>query len=124
MTAPPRKRRVLFVEDEAPLRAAYARLFGGRYELAFAATGMEALREFERFAPEVVVLDLRLPDVDGIDVLAKIRATNTAVRVVVTSSYASMEPQIGMLGLGLDAYLQKPFDSGDLARLIDGGPDR
>jgi len=113
------RRRVLFVEDEAMLRSAYARLYGSRYEVEFAATGAEALLAVPRFAPDVVVLDLRLPDMDGIEVLARVRESGSSVRVIVTSAYASMKPQIAMLDLGMEGYLQKPFDLAELARLID-----
>jgi len=124
MTGPARRRKVLFVEDEPGLRSAYARLFVKRYEMAFAATGAEALSELGRFAPDVVVLDLRLPDVDGVDVLTKIRQARVPVRTIVTSAYASMEPQLALMDLGHKAYLQKPFDPEDLAQLIDEVADR
>jgi DNA-binding response OmpR family regulator len=120
----PQPRKVLFVEDEEMIRRAYARWFGARYEMAFAATGAEGLKEFARLGPDVVVLDLRLPDMDGIEVLARIREAGSSVRVIVTSAYASMKPQIAMLDLGIEGFLQKPFDTAELARMIDGGADR
>src|SRR5688500_1179374 len=65
--------RVMFVEDEATLRKSYEMFFADRYEMEFAASGAEAVTKVKPFAPEVVVLDLRLPDTDGIEVMRRVR---------------------------------------------------
>jgi DNA-binding response OmpR family regulator len=111
--------RVLFVEDEPALRQAYQRYFQGRFTLAFAPTGAEARVLVEEFDPDLVVLDLRLPDTDGMDLLQELRAIRPALRVVVTTSYASMQPLFEMMGIPYSGYLVKPFALGDLAAQID-----
>lgn len=112
-------RRVLFVEDELLLRRAYERYFGRRYEIALAETGAEARDRFTRFRPDVVVLDLRLPDTDGIDLLREFRAGGSMVPVIVTTAYSSMQPMIEMLGLKHTGFLLKPFDLQTLHARID-----
>ena len=112
-------KRVLFVEDEASLRTSYLRFFAGRYELAFAGTGVEGLAQLKVFHPDVIVLDLRLPDTDGVALLQDIRKTHPALPVVVTTAYMSMEPLISMLDLDHSAYLIKPFDLNELAARIE-----
>lgn len=119
MTAPESKRKVLFVEDEAALQTSYARYFGSRYDMAFARTGAEAMQQLESFEPEVLVLDLRLPDTDGIALLQRIRQKRATLPVVVTTAYVSMEPLMHVLDLGHSAYLVKPFDLNELATRID-----
>src|SRR6266404_7804285 len=104
------RRKVLFVEDEPTLRRTYKRFFAERYRLAFAASGTEARRQMDEFHPEVLVLDLRLPDTDGITLLQEIRRSQPALPVIVTTSYVSMEPLINVLDLGHSGYLVKPFD--------------
>lgn len=116
---PTARRKVLFVEDESALRRTYTKVFGGRYEVAFAASGSEARRQLESFEPEVLVLDLRLPDTDGVTLLQEIRASRPSLPVIVTTSYVSMEPLINVLDLGHSGYLVKPFDLEDLAARID-----
>ncbi|PYP36767.1 MAG: hypothetical protein DMD34_01165 [Gemmatimonadetes bacterium] len=116
--SPPR-RKVLFVEDEPTLRRTYKRFFANRYDVAFAASGSEARRQMDEFHPEVLVLDLRLPDTDGITLLQEIRASRPTLPVIVTTSYVSMEPLINVLDLGHSGYLVKPFDMDDLAARID-----
>ena len=112
-------RKVLFVEDELTLRRTYKRFFAERYDVAFAASGSEARRQMDQFAPEVLVLDLRLPDTDGITLLQEIRQSWPALPVIVTTAYVSMEPLINVLDLGHSGYLVKPFDMEDLAARID-----
>jgi DNA-binding response OmpR family regulator len=113
------RRRVLFIEDEPALRLSYERAFASRYEAAYAATGAEAMRLLEEHVPDVAVLDLRLPDTDGIDLLRRLRARVPALRVIITSAYVSFEPQLRVLDLPHNGYLVKPFDLADLAQRID-----
>lgn len=113
------RRRVLFIEDEPALRESYQRAFQTRYEGSYAATGAEALRLLQESPPDVAVLDLRLPDTDGIELLRRLRAVQPALRVIITSAYISFEPQLTVLDLPHSGYLVKPFDLADLARRID-----
>jgi DNA-binding response OmpR family regulator len=117
-TAMPR-RRVLFIEDEPALRQSYERAFSGRYDAAFAATGQEALRLLAEHRSEVAILDLRLPDTDGIALLGQLRAIAPALPVIITSAYLSLEPTLRVLGLSHSGYLVKPFDLDALAGRID-----
>lgn len=113
------RRKVLFVEDESAIRAVYERCFASCYEMAFAASGMEALQRLRNFAPDVLVLDMRLPDTDGVALLQEIRTSHPGLPVVVTTAYVSMEPLITVLDLGHSGYLIKPFNMDDLAAHID-----
>lgn len=119
MPAEAPQRRVLFVEDEPSLRSTYGRFFAGRYILAFAATGAEGLQRLTDFQPDVLVLDMRLPDTDGIALLQTIRRSHPKLPVVVTTAYTSMEPLMSVLDLAHSAYLVKPYDLNDLATRID-----
>lgn len=116
------RRRVLFIEDEPALRSSYERAFAQRYAAAYAATGAEALRLLPEHRPDVVVLDLRLPDTDGIELLRRIRVIRPELPVIITSAYMSLEPQLQVLALPHHGYLVKPFDLADLARRIDALP--
>ena len=119
MAAPVPRRRVLFVEDEGALRNSYERFFTGRYDMTFAGTGAEGLVRLAESPPDVLVLDLRLPDTDGIALLQKIRQSHPKLPVVVTTAYVSMEPLMSVLDLEHSAYLVKPFDLNELAARID-----
>jgi len=119
MAAPTAPRKVLFVEDESALRTSYQRFFEGRYTMAYAPNGAEAMRQLTDFRPDVLVLDMRLPDTDGIALLQRIRETQPTLPVVVTTAYVSMEPLMNVLDLGHSRYLVKPYDLNELAAAID-----
>jgi CheY-like chemotaxis protein len=87
--------------------------------MAFAASGAEAVSKVQTFSPEVVVLDLRLPDTDGIEVMRNLREIDPQVPVIITTAYVSMGPLVSMLALGRTSFMTKPFDLNDLAKKID-----
>jgi DNA-binding response OmpR family regulator len=113
------RRKVLFIEDEADLRSAYRRYYDERYRMAFAGTGAEAIPQLSAFGPDVIVLDMRLPDTDGIDLLRQIRSDHPDLPVVITTAYTSVEPLVEVLGMGHSGYLVKPFGLDELAERID-----
>jgi two-component system OmpR family response regulator len=114
-----RRKRVLIVEDEPALRLSYERHFNPRYDLVFASTGAEALARLEEERPDVAVLDMRLPDTDGIDLLRRIRASQPTLPVIITTAYMSIEPQLKVLNLPHSGYILKPFRLDELGARID-----
>jgi DNA-binding response OmpR family regulator len=119
MTEPKRRRRVLIVEDERALRLSYERAFQPRYDLVFASTGAEALERLEEHKPDVAVLDMRLPDTDGVELLRRIRLTQPELPVIITTAYMSIEPQLKVLDLPHSGYIVKPFRLDELGARID-----
>ncbi len=119
MTEPLPRRRVLFVEDEPALRFSYERYFRDRYDLAFAATGAEALAQLRAVRPDVLVLDMRLPDTDGVDLLRRVRDESPGIPTFITTAYVSMEPRLRVLDLPFEGYLVKPFELRELGDRID-----
>ena len=114
-----RRRRVLIVEDEPALRLSYERAFNPRYDLVFASTGAEALEQLKQHKPDVAVLDMRLPDTDGVDLLRRIRLTQPELPVIITTAYMSIEPQLKVLDLPHSGYIVKPFRLDELGARID-----
>jgi two-component system, OmpR family, KDP operon response regulator KdpE len=110
--------RVLVVEDEpALLRALEINLRARGYQVSSAADGQTALAEAARRPPDAVLLDLGLPDMDGNEVIRRLRAW-TAVPVLVLSGRAGSGDKIGALDAGADDYVTKPFSMEELlARL-------
>jgi DNA-binding response OmpR family regulator len=113
------RRRVLIVEDEPALRLSYERHFHPRYDLVFASTGAEALSKLAEEPPDVAVLDMRLPDTDGIELLRRIRETHPKLPVIITTAYMSIEPQLKVLDLPHSGYILKPFRLDELGARID-----
>ena len=112
-------RKVLFVEDETALQYSYKRYFEGRYTMAYAPNGAEAIRQLSHFEPDVLVLDMRLPDTDGVDLLRRIRLSQPELPVIITTAYMSIEPQLKVLDLPHSGYILKPFRLDELGARID-----
>jgi two-component system, OmpR family, KDP operon response regulator KdpE len=114
----PGRARVLIVEDEpALLRALRIGLRARGYDVQTAATGRDALAQAGRRPPDVVLLDLGLPDGDGTAVITKLRGWSQAP-VIVLSGRTSAQDKIGALDAGADDYVTKPFAMDELlARL-------
>jgi two-component system OmpR family response regulator len=119
MTEGKGRRRVLIVEDEPALRLSYERHFKPRYDLIFASTGAEALARLAEERPDVAVLDMRLPDTDGVELLRRIRITQPGLPVIITTAYVSIEPQLKVLDLPHSGYIVKPFRLDELGARID-----
>lgn len=106
--------RVLLVDDDAALGRALAINMRARgFDVQVATTGQAALDQVARFHPEVVILDLGLPDLDGIEVLHGIRGWNR-VPVVVLSARATSDEKVEALDAGADDYVTKPFEMNEL----------
>lgn len=110
--------RVLVVDDEPQiLRLLRTSLGPSGFEVIEAATGAEALKRAASDAPEIVVLDLGLPDMDGKDVIKSLREWSE-IPIIVLSARAREAEKIEALDLGADDYVNKPFGIGELlARL-------
>ena len=110
--------RVLVVDDEAGIRqlvTTYLRNEG--YEVDEAADGEEAIERFERHEPDLVVLDLRLPGIDGFDVLREIRRTSSVYVIMLTARAEETDKLVG-LELGADDYVTKPFSPRELVARV------
>ena len=114
--------RVLVVEDDPALaRALGITLRSQQHEVRVVATGTAAIEVAAQWSPELVVLDLGLPDMDGTDVLRSLRAW-TQVPVVVLSARQTSDDKVEALDAGADDYVTKPFGMDELlARLRAAG---
>lgn len=106
--------RVLIVDDEPQIRRFLrATLTSHNYTVIEADGGKEALMRAASDRPEIIVLDLGLPDIDGLDVLRRIREW-TSVPVIVLSVRAGENDKVSALDSGADDYVTKPFGVGEL----------
>ncbi len=102
--------RVLVVDDEPAVRAALERALRLEgYDVELAADGAEALHRLSLAAPDVVVLDVLMPVVDGLDVCRRLRETGDRTPVLMLTARDSVEDRVEGLDAGADDYLVKPF---------------
>jgi two-component system KDP operon response regulator KdpE len=110
--------RILIVDDEPNIIATVAALLRARgYEVVCASTGREALAAVGREALDLVVLDLGLPDIEGVDVCRQVRLTSS-VPVLVLSARGAEGDKVRALDAGADDYVTKPFGTEELLARI------
>ncbi|MBA2239706.1 MAG: response regulator transcription factor [Solirubrobacterales bacterium] len=106
--------RVLVVEDDVAITDVLRRTLRQEgHEVRAAGDGVEALQAAEEFAPDLVVLDLGLPRLDGVEVLKRIRASSD-VPILVLTARGELGDRVGGLDAGADDYLAKPFERQEL----------
>ena len=107
--------KLLLVEDSTRLSAALTSDFSREgFAVDHAADGLAALRQLETHEYDVMILDLMLPRVGGLEVLRTLRASQAPTRVLVLSARDQIEDRVTALNLGADDYLVKPFDLSEL----------
>jgi two-component system, OmpR family, KDP operon response regulator KdpE len=109
---------VVLIEDEPPIRRFLrATLTGQGYRLFEAATGRDGIVEVSSRQPDVVIVDLGLPDMDGLDVIRRVREW-TNVPVIVLSARGQERDKVTALDAGADDYVSKPFGANELLARI------
>lgn len=102
--------QLLIVEDDPSLRDALTRAFGmDGYQVTVTGSGLEALKLLEGPGPEAVVLDLGLPDLDGLEVCRRLRARGDGRPVLMLTARDAVADRVEGLDAGADDYLVKPF---------------
>jgi DNA-binding response OmpR family regulator len=118
------KRKILIVDDSKPLRQGLALMLSDEYQIASAASGEEALDLVDRFHPDALLLDLRLPGVGGEEVLRRLSSDHPNIRVIVISALGGSELWRRLYRMGARDYVLKPFSVNDLRlRLEDAFRD-
>lgn len=111
--------RVLIAEDEAAIREfVVINLRHAGFDVVEAADGEEALKKFNRGIFDVVILDIMMPLLDGIEVCRRIREVNTSVGVIMLTAKSQEADKVGALNIGADDYVTKPFSPTELAARV------
>jgi two-component system, OmpR family, response regulator MprA len=111
-----RGERVLVVDDDAPIRRMLARTLAAEgYEVALASDGGEALADVERAPPDLVVLDVAMPGLDGLAVCRRLRRKGVSAPILMLTARDAVADRVAGLDAGADDYLVKPFAPEELA---------
>ncbi len=120
--SPPRGARVLLVDDEDSLRRVMKDLLArDGFDVLEARTGVEALDQVDQHAPDIIVLDLNLPGMDGYSVLSELRSRTATRRipVIVLTAKGDEDNEVRVFELGADDFLSKPFRARALSKRLE-----
>src|SRR5687767_15995438 len=108
------RKRILVVDDDPQILSGLEGLLSDEWDVRTAATGKEALTVFAEFSPDLVLLDVQLPDFSGIDLLHQFKMYSETTAVIMMSGLGNIERVIESMKLGAETFLQKPFDTDTL----------
>ena len=113
------KLKVLVVEDDATVRDVLTTLLGfDGFEVEAAPDGLTGLQLAEAMKPDIVLLDVGLPGIDGLEVCRMVRKRAPATRVVMVTGRGTAEDELDGVAAGADAYLRKPFSPLELLEAL------
>jgi excisionase family DNA binding protein len=122
--------KILVIDDEEHQRGFVARVLEEEYHVATADSGLDGCVKFGAIKPDILIVDLRMPDISGYEVVRIIREKYAAqaTKVIVMTAYP-LDPEVNKLNmLGIDGFLYKPFGIDDLMRVVyqveDEAPSR
>lgn len=112
--------KALIVDDEEGIRKTLAMVLNEKgYQVFTAADGQAGLRVAEEARPEILILDIRLPGMDGLEVLRQLRASSVPISVIMITAFQDMETTVQAMKLGAHEYIHKPIDLGEFETAID-----
>lgn len=118
-------RRILVVDDEENLRLVLRTLLKRQgYEVETAASGEEALGLVDTFGPDVILTDVRMPKMGGLDLLSTLQAKGNEATVIVMSAYGSIDVALEAIKAGAYDYVQKPFKPDEIILTLRKAEER
>src|SRR5450631_2410830 len=111
--------KLLLIDDEEDVRYSFQRIFDSpEIELATAANGEEGLKVIPKFKPDLVLMDIRMTGMTGLETLRRIRQSDPKLLVILMTAYGTTQTAIEAMKLGAYDYLLKPFDVPKLKEII------
>ncbi|HEY5043562.1 MAG TPA: sigma-54 dependent transcriptional regulator [Verrucomicrobiae bacterium] len=116
---PAQMSKLLLIDDEEDVRYSFQRIFDSpEIEIATVSSGEEGLKIIPRFKPDLVLMDVRMGGMNGLETLRRIRATNPKLLVILMTAYGTTQTAIEAMKLGAYDYLLKPFDAVKIKELV------
>jgi YesN/AraC family two-component response regulator len=113
--------RILYVEDDEPTRDAFSKFLKLRAGRLFtAASGEEGLQKFHECRPNLLIVDLIMPGMSGLQMIGEIRKSDRECRIMITSTVNELHTVLEAVDLGIDHYIVKPIDTEDLVKKMEG----
>ncbi len=114
-----KKKSILIVDDDAAILKYASRILEAEgYDVDVAETGVEAIAKSTANFYNLALLDIKLPDMEGTELLTKMHRTTPAMMKIMVTGFPSLENAVNALNLGADAYLMKPVELGELLKVV------
>jgi len=115
-----KKLKILFVEDEQKIASLIKEAIGGYfYKFLIAKDGAEALEIYYKFAPDIVIADINMPILNGLDMAKEIRKDNKEIPIIILSAFSEKEKLFQAIDVGVSKYFLKPYDPDALLDYIE-----
>ena len=118
------KSNILVVDDDSGPREALRMILKDKYKLAFAEDGLAALNYLQKNKPDLILMDLKMPKMNGIETLKEIKKNDPTIEVLILTGFASLDSALQAIKFGAYEYITKPFDKNELITLIEKGLSR
>ena len=118
MPDPIKKHSILVCDDEEGIRESFKLVLSDLYQLRFAINGIEALDMLKTFTPDLMLLDIKMPKLHGMEILKQIKKLKPTLPVIIVTGYQSVEMAQEALKNGASDYIPKPFESKQLLKTV------
>ena len=112
------RKKVLVCDDELGVREALNLILEDICDLAFATSGNEAIEKVKDTKFDILLLDIKMPEKDGLETLEEIRKIDKDIRTIIISGYQSVETAAKSVKLGATEYITKPFDTNEVIEKV------
>lgn len=114
------KKRILAADDEIKIRVLYEELCNGMgHEIVTVSNGREACERFQELRPDLVILDIKMPEMHGLEALKRIRRLDHAVPIIISSAYSRLTRDKAVLMMSVFSFINKPFDIDTFRRVVN-----
>lgn len=112
------RKKIMVIDDEYSVCDILSKLLSKEYDVVTSSDPIEALTIIGRSSPDCVILDIKMPKMDGIDVLTKIKEQDPKIEVIMITGYGTLETSMEAMKLGAYDYITKPFDLDYVKNLV------
>lgn len=112
--------KIVVIDDESAICELVQRIFEGVHEVSWETDPEKALDLVERTRPDLILLDIKMPKIDGVQLLAAIKEKNALQKVIMITGYGEIRTAMESMNLGARDYVTKPFDMEYLKKSVEG----
>jgi two-component system response regulator (stage 0 sporulation protein F) len=114
------KKHILLVDDTKTVLMSEKMMLGSKdYDITIAVNGMDALEKMDDKRPDLILLDIMMPEMNGIEVLKRIKKIDANTRIIMITAFGDVESYLDSMELGAFEYINKPFETEELLELIE-----